>query len=69
MDERQPIGYLFNNIPYYTQEHLDSILNDLTKEQSIFFIGQSVNYAYTQGIFTLLEAELVSKSIRKLNEK
>lgn len=69
MDERQPIGYLFNNIPYYTQEHLDSILNDLTNEQSIFFIGQSINYAYTQGIFTLLEAELVSKSIRKLNEK
>lgn len=68
MDEREPIGYLFNNVPYYTQEHLDSILNNLTKEQSMFFIGQSLNYAYKQGIYTLLEAELVSKSIRKLNE-
>lgn len=67
--EKEPIGLLFENIPYYSQEHLDTVINDITKEQSLFFISQAINYAYSQGVFNLLESELVSKSIRKLSEK
>lgn len=66
MEEKQPIGMLFNNIPFYEPEELTNLVNNLNEEQMKHIISQSLQYAYTSGIFNLIEAELVSKSIRIL---
>lgn len=44
----------------------ENMINTITKEQSIYFLVQSVNYAHKKGIFNLEECEVISKSIRKL---
>ena len=67
--EKEPIGLLFGIIPYYSQEHLNSVIDDLTKEQAIFFVSQAIHHSFSQGVFNLLESELISKSVRKLSEK
>ena len=66
--DKEPIGLLFNNIPYSSKEHLNSVIDDMTKEQVIFFITQALQYSFTQGVFNLLESEIVSKAIRKISE-
>lgn len=67
--EKEPIGLLFNSIPYYSQEHINSVIDELTKEQAVFFVSQALHHSFSQGVFNLLESECISKSIRKLNEK
>jgi hypothetical protein len=67
--EKEPVGLLFNSIPYYSQEHINSVIDEMTKEQAIFFASQAIQYSFSQGAFNLLESEIISKSIRKLSEK
>jgi hypothetical protein len=33
----------------------------------VFFVTQALQYSFSQGSFNMLESEIVSKSIRKLN--
>lgn len=67
--EKEPIGLLFGVIPYYSQEHLNTVIDDLTEEQSLFFISQAINHSFSQGAFDLLESEIISKAIRKISKK
>lgn len=67
--EKEAIGLLFGTIPYYSQEHVNSVIDELTKEQATFFVSQALHHSFSQGVFNLLESELISKSIRKLSEK
>ena len=67
--DKEPVGLLFNSIPYYDQEHINSVIDEMTKEQAIFFTSQAIHYSFSQGIFNLLESEIISKSIRKLSQK
>ncbi len=67
MEEKEPIGFLFNSIPYYSEEHLNNVIDNMNKEQIIFFVRQALNYSFSQGTFSLLESEIVSKTIRKLS--
>ncbi len=57
---------LFSSFDFHNNEEFQSILNTLNKEQSIFFLINSVKYAHRQGIYTLEEAELISNCIRTL---
>jgi len=66
MEEKQPIGMLFNNIPFYDTEELTNLIDNLSEEQMKHIISQSLQYSYKSGIFNLVEAELVSKSLRIL---
>lgn len=62
----EPIGMLFNRVEYYKPEDLKNIVDGMTLEQSIFFISESVEYASRSGLFSLIESEIVSKSLRLL---
>lgn len=67
MNEKQPIGLLFDSIAFHTPNELDSLCNDITIEQSYFMIIKALEYSYKSGIFSLQESELVSKSLRVMN--
>ena len=62
-----PIGGLFDSVIQYTTfEDLDNFIVNLTKEQAMYCLIESVKYAHKKGMFNLEESELVSKSIRQL---
>jgi hypothetical protein len=68
-EQKQPIGYLFESIAVYDQETLTKFVDNLTPEQSFYTITQAIQMAYTKNIFTLQEAEILSKSLRVLTQK
>ena len=65
----QQIGYLFQSIGYNSPIDLRNLIDDLTLEQSIIFITKSLEYAYEKGAFTMIETELISKSLAVLNSE
>jgi hypothetical protein len=69
--EQQPelFGKLFESIPLHTEEHLDAVLDTMTKEHAIYYLTQAVKYAYQSGIYSLGECEVLSKSIRVTAKK
>lgn len=70
MDQEQELfGKLFNSIPLYTESHLDAIMDSMDKEQSIYYLIQAVSHAYHSGVYTIGEAEVISKSIRIVTKK
>jgi len=40
----------------------------MTPEQSIYVITQAASYGFKRGIFNLQESEVLSKSLRTLNQ-
>jgi hypothetical protein len=69
MEEKELFGNLFNIIPLHNEEHLETILTTIDKEQSLFFIVQAVKHAYHQGVYSIGEAEVISKCIRVLSKE
>ena len=70
MDQEQELfGKLFNSIPLYTESHLDAIMDSMDKEQSIYYLIQAVSHAYHSGVYTIGEAEVISKAIRIVTKK
>jgi hypothetical protein len=64
--EKQPIAYLFEEVAIYKPEDIDNLIDNLSDEQSKFMIIRAVQMAYKHGVFSLTEAEIVSKSLRRL---
>jgi hypothetical protein len=56
----------FNSFNLKTEKEVNELMNNLTKEESLYFLVESVKYSYEKGLFNLHEAELMSKSIRML---
>lgn len=69
MNEENLFGKLFNSVPLLTEDHIQTILDVMDKEQAIFLLVQAVKYAYHNGVYSLGESEVISKSIRILLEK
>jgi hypothetical protein len=67
-EEKQLFGKLFNSIPLYTENHLETLLDTLDKERSIFLLIQAVKYAYHSNIYSIGESEVISKCIRVLSK-
>ena len=67
MEEQEIYGKLFNVIPLMNEDHIGLLLDTLDKETAVYYLTHAVNYAYINGIFTLGESEIISKSIRILN--
>jgi DNA helicase HerA-like ATPase len=61
--EKQPIGYLF---AIYNPEDIDNLIDGLTEEQAKFMLIRAVQMAYKNGLYSLTESELISKSLRTL---
>ena len=68
MEEKELFGKLFNSIPLLTESHLDTLLETLDRERSIYLLIQAVKHAYHSGIYSIGESEVISKSIRILSK-
>ena len=64
--EKQPIAFLFEDVAIYKHEDIENLINNLTEEQSKFMLIRAVQMAYKNGIYSLTESEIVSKSLRML---
>ena len=62
-------GFLFSTIGYKSDKDVRSLINNLNLEQSFVFINKALEYAHSQGAFTMLETEIISKSISIVNSK
>ena len=62
-NESQIIGHLFGSVGYKSDTHLRNLINELTPEQSLFFINRAIEYCYSKGSFSMVETEILSKSL------
>ncbi len=67
--QKEPIGLLFGSTAYYSPQDVDTLIDNLTPEQSFYFLTQAIEFSYKSGIYTLAEAELLSKSLRIFTNK
>ena len=66
VENREPIGLLFDSINYYSVDELDMFISNLTHEQSMYCIIQACQAAFRRNIFTMVESEVLSKALRKI---
>lgn len=64
--EKQPIAFLFEDVALYKPEDIDNLIDNLTEEQAKFMLIRAVQMAYKNGLYSLTESEIVSKSLRVL---
>ena len=64
--EKQPIAFLFEDVAIYKPEDIDNLIDNLTEEQAKFMLIRALQMAYKNGLYSLTESELVSKSLRML---
>ena len=62
-------GYLFESIGYKTDNDLRNLIDTMDIQQSIFFINTCLQYSHSKGVFTLIESEIISKSLAIINSK
>jgi hypothetical protein len=64
--QKQPIAFLFEDVAIYKPEDIDNLIDNLTEEQAKFMLIRAVQMAYKNGLYSLTESEIVSKSLRVL---
>lgn len=68
MEPKKPIGELFDSIMYNSVEDVENLIENLTKEQSMYMVSLSIDKAIRNNLFTLQELEIISKSLRIINK-
>lgn len=63
------IGSLFDSIDYTSKEQINTFINNMSEEQAIYCIEQAIQSCHNRGAFTLLESEVISKSLRLFNSE
>lgn len=61
-----PIAFLFEDVAINSPQHVDNLIDNMTEEQAKFMLIKAVQMAYKNGIYTLTESEIISKSLRVL---
>ena len=61
------VGSLFDSIDYTSKEQINTFINNMNEEQAMYCIEQAIQACHNRGAFTLLESEVISKSLRKFN--
>jgi uncharacterized Fe-S cluster-containing radical SAM superfamily enzyme len=64
--QTQPIAYLFEEVAIYKSEDIENLIDGLTEEQAKYMLVQAVQMGYRNGLYSLTESELISKSLRML---
>ena len=64
--QKQPILFLFEDVAIYKPEDIDNLIDSLTEEQAKFMLIRAVQMAYRNGLYSLTESEIISKSLRTL---
>lgn len=68
LENLQPKVVLFDSFQFNTNQDVDYFINNLTTEDSNNCIIQGIVSAYKRGAFTMIESEVISKSLRVLNK-
>ena len=63
---KTPIAFLFEDVAIYKPEDIDNLIDNLTDEQAKFMLIRAVQMAYKNGLYSLTESEVISKSLRTL---
>jgi hypothetical protein len=63
-ENKEPIGILFDSMNYYSNEDLNTFISSINQEQALFCIIEACKAAYDRKSFSLLESEVLSKSLR-----
>jgi hypothetical protein len=69
MEEQQLFGKLFDTIPLLTEDHLDVLLQSMDKDNASYLLIQAVKKAYHEGVYSLGEAEVVSRAVRVMSKQ
>ena len=64
--DKQPITYLFEEVAIYKPEDIENLIENMTDEQAKYMVIKAIQMAYKNGIYSLTESEIVSKSLRRL---
>lgn len=67
--QAKPIATLLGSISYSNESDYDRFLNNLTVEHAIVILFAGVNYAQSKGVYSLDEAELLTKAIKRFKLK
>jgi hypothetical protein len=69
MESKQPLGFLFETMAYYSEESVEQIINNLELNNTIFILSQALEMAHSKNVFNLTESEIISKCLRILNKE
>lgn len=69
MENKQPQGFLFDSIAFYSEESVENMINSLDKKSISYILTQALSYAHTKNVYTLVESEIISKCLRILNKE
>ena len=69
MESKQPLGFLFETMAYYSEESVEQIINNLEPNNTIFILSQALEMAHSKNVFNLTESEIISKCLRILNKE
>ena len=67
-NQKQPLNFLLGSIAVYKPEDVDTLIEKMNFEQSLFYVIQAIQYGHNSNLFTLQESELLSKALRILNK-
>jgi hypothetical protein len=69
MQEKQPKGFLFETIAYFSDESIENMIDNLDKKSIPYLLTQALEYAHSKNVFNLMESELLSKCLRIINKE
>jgi hypothetical protein len=64
--QKQPILHLFEEVAIYKPEDIDNLIDNLSEDQAKFMLIRAVQMAYRNGLYSLTDSEIISKSLRTL---
>ena len=64
--QKQPILHLCEEVAIYKPEDIDNLIDNLSEDQAKFMLIRAVQMAYRNGLYSLTESEIISKSLRTL---
>jgi hypothetical protein len=69
MQNKQPKGFLFETIAYFSDESIENMIDNLDKKSIPYLLTQALEYAHSKNVFNLMESELLSKCLRIINKE
>lgn len=68
-ENKELFGNLFGAIDLLSEDHLEVILTTMDKDNSLYYLIESIKAAHKRGAFTIGEMEVISKAIRTVSRQ
>lgn len=62
-------NFIFDSIKYESPTDLQNFIESLDEKQSFYVLTKASEMAYSRGVFSLQESEILSKSLRILSSQ